>query len=243
MAKAYSVTYKVAGIGADYIYQEDKADHEAGDLHDSPGGHMWYGLSNGDVNNSYGFASVRDEMSGPGKVVRDDYMGCQQMHGFGAQIIRDDLTRHGSYYDDGQSCLWLGVNDLKSAGPTTNDFALNTDLVSGIKYKKSVDHDAAAAQVSNGLITSGGGWNLNYDPNKLNLNQYQGNWINNTFTAAATQILADGYRPGNANTVKDVFDFSLRTSSQSLSYGSTLAALLNSSDARARLTRINHVVL
>ncbi|WP_224770990.1 calcium-binding protein [Pseudomonas sp. FEN] len=311
MAKAYSVTYKVAGIGADYIYQEDKADHKAGDLHDSPGGHMWYSLSDGDVNNSYGFASARDEMSGPGKVVRDDDMGYQQtlyevtvslteeqyrklkdfsdapklygfddstyellsnscvdfiyaslrtigyndagfegdlwpgnnidniktlLHGFGAQIIRDDLTRHGSYYDDGQSCLWLGVNDLKSAGPTTNDFALNTDLVSGIKYKESVDHDAAAAQVSNGLITSGGGWNLNYDPNKLNLNQYQGNWINNTFTAAATQILADGYRPGNANTVKDVFDFSLRTSSQSLSYGSTLAALLNSGDARARLT-------
>ncbi len=115
-------------------------------------------------------------------------------------------------------------------------FDLKVNSSGEIISKTATDHEAAAAQVSNGLITSGGGWNLSYDANKLNLNQYQGNWINNTFTAAATQILADGYRPGNANTVKDVFDFSLRTSSQSLSYGSTLAALLNSGDARARLT-------
>ncbi len=48
--------------------------------------------------------------------------------------------------------------------------------------------------------------------------------------------MADGYRPGNVNTVKEVFDFSLRNSSQGLSYGSTLGALLNSGDARARVT-------
>ncbi|WP_183142275.1 calcium-binding protein [Pseudomonas cichorii] len=113
---------------------------------------------------------------------------------------------------------------------------MNTDLASGIKYKESVDHDAAAAEVAQGLINSGGGWNLSYDANKLNLNQYQGNWINNTFTNAATQILADGYRPGNVNTVKDVFDFSLRNSTQGMTYGSTLAALLNSGDASARVT-------
>ncbi|WP_460106694.1 calcium-binding protein [Pseudomonas sp. S3_E04] len=121
--------------------------------------------------------------------------------------------------------------------PTSaNAFDLKVNSSGEIISKTATDHDAAAAQVGNGLVTSGGGWSLNYDPNKLNLNQYQGNWINNTFTAAATQILADGYRPGNVNTVKEVFDFSLRNSSQGLSYGSTLAALLNSGDARARLT-------
>ncbi|MCK3864743.1 hypothetical protein [Pseudomonas sp. B329] len=123
-------------------------------------------------------------------------------------------------------------------GVPTNASAFDLDVNNSgeIIRKTATDHDVAAAQVSNGLVTSGGGWKLNYDPNKLNLNQYQGNWVNNTFTAAATQILADGYRPGNINTVKDVFDFSLRNSSQSLTYGSTLAALLNSGDARARLT-------
>ncbi|XVN13926.1 hypothetical protein QZH47_21670 [Pseudomonas corrugata] len=112
------------------------------------------------------------------------------LYGFGAQIVRDDLTRHGAYYDTGagQSCMWLSPADSVNASPVKNEFALTTDTLSGIKYKESIDHDAAAAQVSNGLVTSGGGWNLSYDPNKLNLNQYQGNWVNNTFTAAATQI-------------------------------------------------------
>nr|WP_260416210.1 calcium-binding protein [Pseudomonas cichorii] len=157
------------------------------------------------------------------------------LNGFGAEIIRGDMARGGVVYDGSQSSLWLNAGDL-SGGMANNDFSLNTDLASGIKYKESVDHDAAAAEVAQGLINSGGGWNLSYDANKLNLNQYQGNWINNTFTNAATQILADGYRPGNINTVKDVFDFSLRNSTQGMTYGSTLAALLNSGDARARVT-------
>lgn len=313
MAKEYTVTYKVAPALAEYVYQEDKADHKAGDLHKSPGGHMWYSVSDGSTSESYGFVSQNDRVLDSGRLAHDDDAGYQQtayevtvklseaqyerliafssnpssfgfdvsnynllqnscvdfvyaslqsigynqdkfegdlwpgnnkdnvkglLYGFGAQIVRDDLTRHGAYYDTGagQSCMWLSPADSVNASPVKNEFALTTDTLSGIKYKESIDHDAAAAQVSNGLVTSGGGWNLSYDPNKLNLNQYQGNWVNNTFTAAATQILADGYRPGNINTVKDVFDFSLRNSSQSLTYGSTLAALLNSGDARARLT-------
>ncbi|WP_260415092.1 calcium-binding protein [Pseudomonas cichorii] len=157
------------------------------------------------------------------------------LNGFGAEIIRGDMARGGVVYDGSQSSLWLNAGDL-DRGLANNDFSLNTDLASGIKYKESVDHDAAAAEVAQGLITSGGGWNLSYDANKLNLNQYQGNWVNNTFANAATQILADGYRPGNVNTVKDVFDFSLRNSTQGMTYSSTLAALLNSGDARARVT-------
>ncbi|WP_260417854.1 calcium-binding protein [Pseudomonas cichorii] len=157
------------------------------------------------------------------------------LNGFGAEIIRGDMARGGVVYDGSQSSLWLNAGDL-DRGLANNDFSLNTDLASGIKYKESVDHDAAAAEVAQGLVTSGGGWNLSYDANKLNLNQYQGNWVNNTFANAATQILADGYRPGNVNTVKDVFDFSLRNSTQGMTYSSTLAALLNSGDARARVT-------
>ena len=136
-----------------------------------------------------------------------------------------------------ESSMSSRMNEFFFGVPTSaSAFDLKVNSSGEIISKTATDHDAAAAQVGNGLVTSGGGWSLNYDPNKLNLNQYQGNWINNTFTAAATQILADGYRPGNVNTVKEVFDFSLRNSSQGLTYGSTLAALLNSGDARARLT-------
>lgn len=118
-----------------------------------------------------------------------------------------------------------------------NDFSLAVNNVSVLEEKSPVDHEAAAAQVSNGLVSSGGGWKLGYDANKLNSNQYQGDWINNTFTAAATQILADGYRPGNGNTVKDVFDFSLRSATQGFSYDPRKSgALLNSGNAQARLT-------
>lgn len=134
---------------------------------------------------------------------------------------------------------WAGstvdyINSL--AGSVRNDFSLRFDSEAGLNYKSPTDHDEYINQVSQGLVASGGGWKLGFDSNKLNLNQYQGSWINNTFAAAATQILADGYRPGNVNTVKEVFDFSLRNSSQGLSYGSTLGALLNSGDARARVT-------
>ncbi|WP_191488078.1 hypothetical protein [Pseudomonas sp. FEN] len=47
MEKNYSVMYKFVGVGADYIYQQDKNAHKACGFHDSPGGHMWYGVSDG----------------------------------------------------------------------------------------------------------------------------------------------------------------------------------------------------
>ncbi|MCP1445048.1 Ca2+-binding RTX toxin-like protein [Pseudomonas sp. GGS8] len=93
--------------------------------------------------------------------------------------------------------------------------------------------------MADGLVRNGGGWAITYDPNKLNVNQIQGSWVNNTFAAAATQILADGYRPGNVNTVKEVFDFSLRGASNGISFGSNsgqAGAWLNSGNAQARLT-------
>ncbi|GFM87062.1 hypothetical protein PSCICO_24610 [Pseudomonas cichorii] len=310
MEKTYSVTYKVAEIGADYVYQHDKGDHKAGDKVDSVGGHMWYSVSDGENSESFGFASALGQLKGDGNVVYDDNQAYREtvyevtvklteqqyeslmafsdnpasggfdpknynvltnscvdfvyaslkaigynpkgeqgdlvpqfnddninalLGGFGTQIIIGDMHKNGFVYDGSETSLWLDANDL-AGGMVNNDFSLSTDLASGIKYKESVDHDAAAAEVAQGLVASGGGWNLTYYADKLNANQYQGNWINNTFTNAATQILADGYRPGNVNTVKDVFDFSLRNSTQGMTYGSTLAALLNSGDARARVT-------
>lgn len=120
-----------------------------------------------------------------------------------------------------------------------NFFKLDINNAGAVVEKGATDHEQSAAQVADGLVRNGGGWTITYDRNKLNVNQMQGSWVNNTFTAAATQILADGYRPGNMNTVKEVFDFSLRSASNGISFGSNsgqAGAWLNSANALARLT-------
>lgn len=132
---------------------------------------------------------------------------------------------------------WSSAFKIADSEGGTSYFKLNIDNALKAAEGKPSDKDVVEARVREGLIGGSINWQISYDPNKLNLNQYQGGWINNTFTAAATQILADGYRPGNGNTVKDVFDFSLRNATQGLSYGSSkFGALLNSGNAQARLT-------
>ncbi len=71
--REYSVTFKVAAVGADYIYQEDKNGHLTGEHHESSGGHMWYSLNDGySVPSSYGFSSKHEEVSGEGHISRFD---------------------------------------------------------------------------------------------------------------------------------------------------------------------------
>ncbi|KQW35078.1 hypothetical protein ASC85_21110 [Pseudomonas sp. Root401] len=132
---------------------------------------------------------------------------------------------------------YVGVVSIPAV--SDNFFQLNINNAGAVVEKGATDHEQSAAQVADGLVRSGGGWAITYDPNKLNVNQMQGSWVNNTFAAAATQILADGYRPGNVNTVKEVFDFSLRGASNGISFGSNsgqAGAWLNSGNAQARLT-------
>ncbi|MBS9444423.1 serine protease, partial [Photorhabdus heterorhabditis] len=79
MEKKYTVTYKVAPQGAKYVYQADKNEHKAGDVHSSTGGHMWYVLSDGNGNEqSYGFESRYDQMRGPGRITPLDNAAYQQ---------------------------------------------------------------------------------------------------------------------------------------------------------------------
>nr|WP_301293475.1 calcium-binding protein [Pseudomonas sp. GGS8] len=132
---------------------------------------------------------------------------------------------------------YIGATPIPSV--SDNFFNLNINTAGAVVEKGATDHEQSAAQVADGLVRNGGGWAITYDPNKLNVNQIQGSWVNNTFAAAATQILADGYRPGNVNTVKEVFDFSLRGASNGISFGSNsgqAGAWLNSGNAQARLT-------
>jgi len=227
--KKYSVTYKVAKAGAQYVYQQDKADHKAGDSHSSTGGHMWYALSDGvGESASYGFESKFDEMRGPGQVGQHDNAGYKEtvyevsvaltetqyknllafsenpesggfdssryrlltnscvdfvyaslksigyngksfegalfpadninpvknlLHTYGAQIIRDDLTRHGEYYEakDGQQCLWLGAGDVSTAPQTSS--LVNIDINPSPQPQQHIQGESKAQQdVANGFI-------------------------------------------------------------------------------------------
>ncbi|WP_387465666.1 S8 family serine peptidase [Photorhabdus sp. RM323S] len=79
MEKKYTVTYKVAPMGATYIYQADKGDHKAGDVHSSSGGHMWYVINDGNGNEiSYGFESKYGEPWGEGQITTHDNAAYQQ---------------------------------------------------------------------------------------------------------------------------------------------------------------------
>ncbi|MDX7988787.1 serine protease [Xenorhabdus sp. 12] len=79
MEKKYTVTYKVAPMGAKYIYQDDKNEHKAGDVHKSSGGHMWYVINDGNGNElSYGFESRYDQPWGEGRVTMNDNRAYQE---------------------------------------------------------------------------------------------------------------------------------------------------------------------
>ncbi|MEK9498391.1 S8 family serine peptidase [Photorhabdus sp. P32] len=237
MEKKYTVTYKVAPMGAKYIYQADKGEHKAGDVHSSSGGHMWYVLNDGDGNKkSFGFESKHDQMSGEGKITNFDNAAYQQtsyevtvsltedqynklskfsekpkpeefddkryrlltnscvdfvfaslkvigysrkdFFGFsrkdfqgdlwpnnnvddlqkmftkhGAQIIRDNLTRHGEYYEEkgGMQCLWLGVDDIHPRPLGTN--LINIDIKPSPQPQRQIQGESKAQQdVTNGYI-------------------------------------------------------------------------------------------
>lgn len=61
------------------------------------------------------------------------------------------------------------------------------------------DLDAEASRVEQGVVSSGAGWTLSTDPGRLNENQSQFGRIDNTASAAYTQILSNDFRPGNGN--------------------------------------------
>jgi|GEM_PF-2550468 hypothetical protein len=135
MENKYTVTYKVAPRGAQYVYQEIKGEYEKGDVHDSSGGHMWYVLSDGSGNEiSYGFESKKGVPIGNVTDV-DNAAYKNTSNVFGAQIIRDDLTGnsltreeidtssgmkkttiYSDWYEekDLQACLWLPPEERTS---------------------------------------------------------------------------------------------------------------------------------
>ncbi len=94
------------------------------------------------------------------------------------------------------------------AGNSTeaNAFNFTTANTLAAAQEAALDPNAQIAQVTQGQVASGGSWNLTYNADDLNNNQLVGGSVDNTSAAAITQILADGWRPGNGNTVAPVID-------------------------------------
>jgi len=73
MEKKYTVTYKVASIGTEYVYQDTNDDHNKDASHISPSGHMWYVIGDGEGNEkSYGFESVNGRVFDAGQKTKFD---------------------------------------------------------------------------------------------------------------------------------------------------------------------------
>jgi len=119
--------------------------------------------------------------------------------------------------------------------PTLNDFQITITPTLNPAAEGPLDPAKLGRQVEQGFIQKGTNWEIHQDPAKVNLDQYQqGGWINNTFQAAASRVLADGFRPGNLNVAPEVIDHGLREASQGLMFEP--AALLNSGDTQARVS-------
>lgn len=81
MSREYSVTYKVAPAKSEYVYQDARGPHDRGDTSQSAAGHMWYVLSDGREQRSFGFQSSLGKPIGKGKVsVYDDVAYMRTVH-------------------------------------------------------------------------------------------------------------------------------------------------------------------
>lgn len=120
-------------------------------------------------------------------------------------------------YDDGRvvKTTWDGSQSTAQSvayepwsptGATTNIFDLTTSTLSAAEREGAADPQANAAAVADGLVSSGGGWQITTDPKQLNDDSFINGIKDNTANAAFTQILSDGWRPGNGNLVGPVID-------------------------------------
>lgn len=92
-----------------------------------------------------------------------------------------------------------------------NGFDLAINTLSAAEREGAADPLAVADAVAGGLVSSGGGWRITTDPIKLNENNLVGGNRDNTANAAFTQILSDGWRPGNGNLAPAVIDIGMAT--------------------------------
>lgn len=87
--KKYTVTYKVAEGGTQYIYQEDKGKYKEGEPHKSFAGHMWYVLEDGQEEPiSRGFESENEKSFDKGHLADKDDAAYQDV----AYQVKLELT-------------------------------------------------------------------------------------------------------------------------------------------------------
>ncbi|MCP3022365.1 hypothetical protein [Cupriavidus basilensis] len=99
-----------------------------------------------------------------------------------------------------------GSPTITAATRLVDSFDLTTSTLSAAEREGAADPQANAAAVADGLVSSGGGWQITTDPKQLNDDSFINGIKDNTANAAFTQILSDGWRPGNGNLVGPVID-------------------------------------
>ncbi|GAB3625466.1 hypothetical protein GCM10027419_03120 [Pandoraea terrae] len=110
------------------------------------------------------------------------------------QIKNPDLVHEGQ------------IINRPSLPAVTNDFDLNVNPDSRIASEGASDFAQQTQRVEDGIVISGGSWNVRADRDKLNHDQSAAGFIDNTASVAASRILADGWRPGNGNLSTPVID-------------------------------------
>ncbi|WP_325170072.1 putative Ig domain-containing protein [Noviherbaspirillum pedocola] len=89
-------------------------------------------------------------------------------------------------------------------GTTANDLELSVRPSLEALSPNSTDFDPVSSPLSLGLLLFGTGWKLTTDGRQLNQSQFVNGQISNTASAAFTQILSDGFRPGDINAAPSV---------------------------------------
>lgn len=121
-------------------------------------------------------------------VTVDDYLRANP------QITHPDLIQEGQIID---RPILTAVGDA---------FNLTVKPEREIAQEGAGDFEQQTQRVEEGFVTGGGGWEVRADADTLNRDQFTGQFVDNTAAAAATRILADGWRPGNGNVADPVIE-------------------------------------
>ncbi|MDE9433370.1 hypothetical protein [Xenorhabdus bovienii] len=142
--KRYIVTIYAAHPGTPLNEDDGTPKFNKGERVTSAAGHMWYNISNGKVNDAYGFAPIESGILGPGRVTKEDTIHYEnprysrtleiteehynQLKEYGESTKKENNPDFDLYYNGAwNSCIDFTWKALRSAGLkpgiTWNDFS------------------------------------------------------------------------------------------------------------------------
>ncbi|MDE9434291.1 hypothetical protein [Xenorhabdus bovienii] len=131
--KKYIVTIYAAHPGTPLNEDDGTPKFDKGERITSAAGHMWYEISDGEINDAYGFAPIKSGMLGPGEITKKDTIHYEnprysrtieiteehynKLKEYGELAIDKNNTDFGLYYiGTSNSCIDFTWKALRSAG-------------------------------------------------------------------------------------------------------------------------------